>query len=770
MSQFEYTSRDFSTNVEALIEIAKKTLPGQWTSFSDADFGRALLELIAWDHSVLSFVQDQQARDSFLATCFSYEAALLYAAQNGYRPRWGYPSSVSVWAEIVDNPDPTVPFLIKDKTLIRQDNGLTWEVIGNQSIPANRRWPIKQILSWSQITHSGQPAYLSIKKGSSQAVLTDQLGIRLPSEVSFRGRGIQSGHILTLTGQLNGMGSVPPSASRREYAIVDIGAYSGDLLDGGVLFLDRVWDGEIDFIGSFLVESRSLTLSQGQSREESFQVPDARSGAVIRTTFPGVSSLAIESYVASGATSAPTDSVQVAIDGRLWHEVESLSFAGSSETAYEAFVDSDQRLNIRFGDGINGTELPPNGLISVGYRTSNGSKGNVQRGTFGGTLSLTGADGRSTTLTLSNPYSSGSGGSDRESLSSLKSSIMASIRSNDRAVTAGDFESLSLGFRSRRYGSVAAVQIIKPQSAVVNNVIGVHCWSRMASGQLGTPSQGLLADLRAYLQERAMLTDEVIVVEGRMISFPIAVRYRFAGISESGAFEAVRSSINATLTQQRPGTLVQLGDLYDAVESIKGIDGCSFMSPSQSLPPQEGIYVNSLQRAVTTKIINPVHADTRQFNLDSVASFAALGRYTVWALDRIASTGVVESITGPQLTSRFDCPLLDDYPTGSVVANSDYWAVGHSAERAIDLFISVDSGSQDRAALRAIISTKLHNLFRWFVMPGETVFKTELKRIIMTVPNTVGAEVSFNSPNAHQLQYITSSELEQLTLRSIKFI
>ncbi len=770
MNEFEYTSRDFPTNVAALIEIAKKVLPGQWTSFSDADFGRALIELIAWDHSVLSFVQDQQARDSFLSLCFSYEAGLLHAAQNGYRPRWGYPASVDVWAEIVDNPDPTLPFPIRDGTIVRQDNGLTWEVVGNQEIPANRRWPAKQVLAWSQIASSGQPAYLTIRKGSSQAILTDENGIRLPSEISFRGRGISPGNILTLTGQLiSGNIGAPPVASLREFAIVSVSGYAGDLLDGGILFLDRVWSGDTDFTGSFLIESRSLTLSQGQTREESFQVPDERKGAVVQTTFPGISSLAIEAFAASGSFNSTVNSVRVAVDGRLWHEVEALSYAGPSETAYETFVDADQRLNVRFGDGINGAELPPGGSIAVGYRTSSGAKGNIQRGTFSGTLPIVSADGRSATISLSNPYNSGTGGSDRESLSQLKANIMASIRSNDRAVTPKDFESLALGFRSPRYGSIAAAQLVKPPSAAINNVIAVHCWSRTASGQLGTPTQGLMSDLRSYLQERAMMTDEVVVAGGRMINFPIAVRYRFSGLSESDAFEAVRSSINGVLTSQKPGTMVQLGDLYDAVESVVGIDGCTFMTPSQSLPPKEGVYVNSLQRATITKTTSQAAAGTRQLILDVPASFLALGQFSVWALDRLATTGLIESVDESQLTARYDCPLNDGYPVGSVVANSDYWAVGHNLERTIDLFISLDSGSQDRNHLRSLISTKLHNLFRWFVLPGDTVFKTELEKIITTVPNVISADISFNAPNAHQVQYVSSSPLEKLVLRDVKF-
>ena len=774
MNQLEYTSRDYDTNVAALVDTAKRMLPGRWTSFQDADFGQALLELIAYDSSILSFIQDQQARESFIPTCFTYEAAILFATQNGYRVKWLSPAAINVWGEFIDNPDPNLPFIIRDKTQVRQDNGLIWEVVGNHTIPANRRYPVQSIISRNQLDVGGMMVYATIGAGSSYAYLSMDDGERLPSEVSLTGYGVEAGQVLILTGTATGgggIGSAPP-ANMREFAITGVGSLAGDLFDGGVMFLDRAWAGDRDFTGTFVIESRSIALSQGITREETFQTPGTAASAIITTTFPGISSIPMEAFTPSGSAGITSDSVRVAVNGTAWHETPVLGLSGPDDPAYETFIDQDQKLNLRFGDGINGSLLPIGATIAVQYRTCDGSSGNVQRGTFNGTLPVLKVNGTSAgILQLTNPYTCGSGGSDRDSLDQLKALIMSSTRTNDRAVTIDDFKSLTIGFRSQRFGSPAAVHVDTMRGATINNAINVSIWSRNNANQLGAPSQGLLEDLRSYLDQRSMLTDEVIVSAGRMTTFPIAVRYRFTDMSDTQAFELVRSAINKVVSTQNPGSAIQIGDLYDAVESIQGIDQCSFLTPSQTLPAIPGAYVNSLQLANTTLLAAPAVAGTRNLILDSTGNFLASSALTIWSLDKMATSSVVETVSGTNVLLRGDQPLADNYPIeNTVVANTDYWSAGWSAERNVDLYITVDSGSQDKPAIQRIITTKLYNLFRWFILPGDTLYKDRVEKVINTVPNVIAANVSFNAPNAPTISFLASSAFEKLVLRNLKFL
>ena len=759
----EFTARDFDTNVATLIEVAKRSLPGQWTSFQDGDFGQALLELIAYDTSILSFVQDQQAKERFLVTATQYESAILFARQQGYRVRWGSPATIDVWAEATSG-NGLYNSRIKNGTPVVQSDGLLWEVVGNYEIPPGRVTPVRSVVSWGQISNGASPAYLKILPGASQATLVNSSGNRLPDTVSFEGRGVGPGNILTLTGVLSdGVIGAPPDISNREFAVVDVGSYKTDLVNGGVLFLDRAWGNEVPFIGAFLIESRSISLMQGTTNEEVFQAPQSdRENFLVTCSFPGISSLSLDPVTPSGSPLVTSDGVGVAVNGQLWHETSSLSLEGPGSKTYETLVDGNKRLNVRFGDGIHGAVVPAGAAVAIKYRTSDGIAGNVKRGSFSAKLTASGIS-----LQLTNPYNVGSGGRERESLHELKAAIISATRTNDRAVNLSDFESLAVSFRSRQFGCVSAVKVEKVPGVARNNVVKVSAWTRGNIGQLVQPSVGLMGDLRSYLTARAMVTDEVIVVAGRTFVLPVAVRYKFNSVSPTEAYDGVRSAINDVFRSQSPGSELQLGDLYEAVEKLDFIDHCSFCYPTTSVPPVSGAYVNSLSKHSSTTLTDPALNGSSGILVTDGTLFALRGPISVFELGKIPTTSIIEGVSANLIKLQFDMPTTDTYDNDfAVVVNSDYWAEGWSADLPVDLFIRIDSGS---SGTRELVERKLRDWFRWFVLPGRTLLKTDIEAVVRSVPNVLSATVSIGNPTSTAEHVLVGLE-EKPVLSTIQFL
>lgn len=116
-----------------------------------------------------------------------------------------------------------------------------------------------------------------------------------------------------------------------------------------------------------------------------------------------------------------------------------LSDALSSSRAFTLEVTADGITQVVFGNGVNG-KIPTNGAeVTVSYRRGQGSNGNLPEG-FISTYDA----GSNITGTYVSSSSSTSGGSDAESLESMRANIPLMFRTQDRAVSVQDFKDLAL--------------------------------------------------------------------------------------------------------------------------------------------------------------------------------------------------------------------------------------------------------------------------------------------------------------------------------------
>jgi len=80
-----YTSRDFNSIKNDLVEYAKRYYPDTFKDFNEASFGALMLDTVAYIGDVLSFYVDFQANESFLTNAIQYENVIKLARQMGYK-------------------------------------------------------------------------------------------------------------------------------------------------------------------------------------------------------------------------------------------------------------------------------------------------------------------------------------------------------------------------------------------------------------------------------------------------------------------------------------------------------------------------------------------------------------------------------------------------------------------------------------------------------------------------------------------------------------
>jgi hypothetical protein len=103
----DYTDKDFDALRARLIALIKSVFP-DWTDFDVASFGNLLVELYAYVGDVLTFYQDNLARESRLVTATQRKSVMALAKMLGYRLHGAQAATAEVWLQLARVPVPSV--------------------------------------------------------------------------------------------------------------------------------------------------------------------------------------------------------------------------------------------------------------------------------------------------------------------------------------------------------------------------------------------------------------------------------------------------------------------------------------------------------------------------------------------------------------------------------------------------------------------------------------------------------------------------------------
>lgn len=133
--RFRYTSRDYESILEELIDFVTQTRPSEQSDFFESNLGIMLLQIVALTGDMLAFGQDITGIEVFLSTCRRLESALRFARSVGYVPRSATAATVrvdgvSIPAVVVTN-GATVP----EGSVITGEGGVRYELLDDAVIP-----------------------------------------------------------------------------------------------------------------------------------------------------------------------------------------------------------------------------------------------------------------------------------------------------------------------------------------------------------------------------------------------------------------------------------------------------------------------------------------------------------------------------------------------------------------------------------------------------------------------------------------------------------
>ena len=185
----DYTSRDFNSIKNDLVEYAKRYYPTTFKDFSDASFGALMLDTVAYVGDIMSYYLDHQANESFLSTAVEYDNVVKLARQLGYKFQHRASSTGTLTSFILCpanangiGPDTRYLPVLRAGSTFASNSGATF--ILNE--PINFADPANEVVV-AQTDTNNTPTYYAVKAGgvvTSGKIVQEQ--IELGSFEKFR--------------------------------------------------------------------------------------------------------------------------------------------------------------------------------------------------------------------------------------------------------------------------------------------------------------------------------------------------------------------------------------------------------------------------------------------------------------------------------------------------------------------------------------------------------------------------------------------------------
>lgn len=534
----DYTSRDFNSIKEDLVDYAKRYYPNSFKDFSESGFGSLMLDTTAYIGDILSFYLDYSVNESFLDTAIEYDNVLKLGRQMGYRFN---PAASSVGEAIF--------YII---------------------VPA-------------ATVGSGPDAnYMPILKRGSEVSSVDNIAFVLNEDVDFANPNnevvvaevnSESGAVVSYA--IRARGQVV--SGRTENQLIVVGNFQKFLklqLNGdNITEIISVEDSEgneyyeVDYLSQDTIYKPTLnrgdnsTVTQNLLRP--FVVP--RRFVTERTQEETFLQFGFGSHTTSLATDSVTDpsSVVLKVHGKDYVSDTSIDPGNFLKTDKLGVAPSNTTLSILYrvndADSVN---ISANALVSVDTPIWDFK----ELGTLN-TTTLASVIG-SVEVNNDEPIVGDVTLPDTEE---LKQRIYNVFSSQNRAVTSEDYRSLCYSMPAK-YGAVKRVNITRDSTSLRRN-LNLYVLSENSDGTLTTSNSTIKENLKEWLSQGKMISDTIDILDAKIIN--IGIDFTAIASLDGNKFDVLNDAITKLTsyyaTKFEIGQPFYVSDIYTQLNKMKGI-------------------------------------------------------------------------------------------------------------------------------------------------------------------------------------------------------
>ena len=588
----KYLNRDFTDFRNRLIEFTQTYFPNTYNDFSPASPGMLMMEQSAYVGDVLSFYLDNQIQENFLQYARQTNNIFELAYMFGYKPK-----TTSVAQVDVDFFQQLPAKIVDGVTVPDYDYALT--IPENTSIGATTRGDVNFIIQDKidfSFSSSQDPTEISIYQISGdtpQYYLLKKTRKAISSTINTTTYSFGNPQPFT-TINLNDINIIK---------VLDITDSSGN-----------TWS-EVDHLGQEMIYNKisNTNTNDPNNIQDSGEVPYLLNLKKVQTRFSTRFTSLVNLQIQFGAGTT-TDSDEEIIPNPNNVGIGLLSNQDKLTSAYSP-------TNFLYTDtyGI----APSNTILSVRYLTGGGVESNVPANsltnlttdsiTFNNiNLNSNTADYIFGSLSANNSLAA-SGGKGGDTLEEVRQNTLASVASQQRAVTAEDYLVRALSMPSE-YGAISKAYIEKPKltdnQVSTIETLNLFCLGLTSQGYFTSPSNTLKKNLRTYLTQHRIIGDNIEIRNAFIIN--IGVNFEIVVLPEFNNNEVLLACISEledyfNKDKWQINQPIILRDLFVLLDKIEGIQTIKSLTISNKAGTTSGYsqYSYDIEGATQNQVIYP---------------------------------------------------------------------------------------------------------------------------------------------------------------------
>lgn len=283
-----------------------------------------------------------------------------------------------------------------------------------------------------------------------------------------------------------------------------------------------------------------------------------------------------QSYTLANSTAAISSiKVYVTEEGNEieWSRYQSIVDIPGGVKGFSVYLTSDGNVQVIFGNRINGFIPPAGSRITTSYTKSSGSNGNIPANLINSFVSL---PANNISISSSTPSTGGTNG---ETAETLKSNIIGTLKTQNRAVTLQDYQNLTTNVP----GVHKAVAVYTPASGGSSAGASVSLYALPYVSDFLTPSSSVISvssnlrdSIYNYVSPKSMIGISVAVpssIDVYKLNVTTTV-YVDPQYVSSWVKADVQSAIDGLLSFDNTdfGKEIPLSKIYKAIMNVDGVD------------------------------------------------------------------------------------------------------------------------------------------------------------------------------------------------------
>ena len=532
-----YTNREFNTIKQGLVEYAKRYYPDIYKDFSEASFGSLMMDTVSYAGDILSFYLDYQANESFLDTAIEYDNILRLGEQVGYKQPLRSNSfgvvTMYLLAPVTSTgaaPDTDYLPVLARGTKLTSQTGQVFSLIDDVDFANSDN----EVVVATANETDGTPTGFAVKAlGRVISGETKQQIFNVGDFTRFLTLELSDENITEIVSVVDSEG--------HEYFEVDY--LSQDTIFRSVVNKDPTTR---NYVPNIMVTT---------SVPRRFITSNKNGRILIKFGFGSESSLKTDNI------SHPSNVVlkmhgrnyenDISLDPSKLLSTEKFGIAPANTTLTVTFrTNTDSNVNVATR-GLTGVSSP---IFVFGENATNSSKiANVRE-------SLEVVNEEPITGDVSQP-----------SVPELKQRINDVFASQNRAVTAEDYEALIYRMPSK-FGRIKRATIVRDQDSFKRN-LNLYLLSEDTDGNLTMSSQVMKNNVKTWLNHYRMINDTIDVLDPRIINIQI----KFAAVVDysTDKLEALNIAIteiqNMFTEKMDIGQPIYITKIYDRLNNLDEI-------------------------------------------------------------------------------------------------------------------------------------------------------------------------------------------------------